>query len=198
MTRHKIAVLLALCLGLAVFFLFGFERYLSIEFLSVSVHAVGKYAQAHAIAAMTAYFVLYVVAAALSLPGAAVLTLGGGALFGLALGTLLISFASTIGATLAFLGSRYLLRDWVVGRFGRRLEAIDAGLARDGAFYLFMLRLVPAFPFFLINLLLGLSRMRTRTFYWVSQLGMFPGTLVYVNAGTQLARIHSLSGILSP
>ncbi|AKJ67660.1 pyridine nucleotide-disulfide oxidoreductase [Pandoraea thiooxydans] len=198
MTRHKIAVLLALCLGLAVFFLFGFERYLSIEFLSVSVHAVGKYAQAHAIAAMTAYFVLYVVAAALSLPGAAVLTLGGGALFGLALGTLLISFASTIGATLAFLGSRYLLRDWVVGRFGRRLEAIDAGLARDGAFYLFMLRLVPAFPFFLINLLLGLSRMRTRTFYWVSQLGMLPGTLVYVNAGTQLARIHSLSGILSP
>lgn len=198
MTRHKIAVLLALCLGLAVFFLFGFERYLSIEFLSVSVHAVGKYAQAHAIAAMTAYFVLYVVVAALSLPGAAVLTLGGGALFGLALGTLLISFASTIGATLAFLGSRYLLRDWVVGRFGRRLEAIDAGLARDGAFYLFMLRLVPAFPFFLINLLLGLSRMRTRTFYWVSQLGMLPGTLVYVNAGTQLARIHSLSGILSP
>lgn len=198
MTRHKIAVLLALCLGLAVFFLFGFERYLSIEFLSVSVHAVGKYSQAHAIAAMTAYFVLYVVAAALSLPGAAVLTLGGGALFGLALGTLLISFASTIGATLAFLGSRYLLRDWVVGRFGRRLEAIDAGLARDGAFYLFMLRLVPAFPFFLINLLLGLSRMRTRTFYWVSQLGMLPGTLVYVNAGTQLARIHSLSGILSP
>lgn len=198
MTRNKIAVLIVLGLGVAIFFLLGLERYLSIEFLGTSVQSLRRDAQANAFAAMTIYFVLYVIVTALSLPGAAVLTLAGGALFGLMLGTLLISFASTLGATLAFLASRYLLRDWVAGRFGRRLEAIDAGLTRDGAAYLFMLRLVPAFPFFLINLLLGLSRMRTRTFYWVSQLGMLPGTLVYVNAGTQLARIHSLSGILSP
>ncbi|MBU6492167.1 MAG: FAD-dependent oxidoreductase [Burkholderiales bacterium] len=198
MKRNKVAVLMALCLGAAVFFSLGLERYLSIGFLSASAESLREYAQAHALAAITGYFVLYVVVTAMSLPGAAVLTLAGGALFGLMLGTLLISFASTVGATLAFLVSRYLLRDWVSSRFGRKLEAIDAGLERDGAFYLFMLRLVPAFPFFLINILLGLSKMRTRTFYWVSQLGMFPGTLVYVNAGTQLARIHSLSGILSP
>ncbi|MPM75767.1 hypothetical protein SDC9_122761 [bioreactor metagenome] len=144
------------------------------------------------------YFIIYVVATALSLPGAALLTLAGGAIFGLLWGTVIVSFASTLGATLAFLMSRFLLRDWVSQRFGQRLDAIDEGVKREGAFYLFTLRLVPVFPFFLINLLFGLTAMNARTFFWVSQIGMLAGTLVYVNAGTQLARLDSLSGILSP
>jgi uncharacterized membrane protein YdjX (TVP38/TMEM64 family) len=135
---------------------------------------------------------------ALSLPGAALLTLAGGAVFGLLWGVVIVSFASSIGATLAFLISRFLLRDWVQQRFGQRLQAIDEGVKREGAFYLFTLRLVPVFPFFLVNLLSGLTGMKARTFYWVSQLGMLAGTVVYVNAGTQLAKIDSLSGILSP
>jgi pyruvate/2-oxoglutarate dehydrogenase complex dihydrolipoamide dehydrogenase (E3) component/uncharacterized membrane protein YdjX (TVP38/TMEM64 family) len=139
-----------------------------------------------------------VVVTALSLPGAALMTLAGGAVFGLWWGTLLVSFASSIGATLAFLVSRFLLRDWVAARFGQRLAAVDAGVQREGAFYLFTLRLVPLFPFFVINLLLGLTAMKARTFYWVSQLGMLAGTVVYVNAGTQLAKIESVAGIVSP
>jgi len=134
----------------------------------------------------------------LSLPGATLLTLAGGAIFGLLWGTLIVSFASTIGATLAFLIARFLLRDWVARRFGQRLAAVDEGVRRDGGFYLFTLRLVPVFPFFLVNLLLGLTAMKARTFYGVSQLGMLAGTVVYVNAGTQLARLDSLAGILSP
>ncbi len=144
------------------------------------------------------FFAIYVAVTALSLPGAAVLTLAAGALFGLVTGTLVASFASTIGATLAFLTSRYLLRDWVESRFGERLKAFNQGIARDGAFYLFSLRLIPVVPFFVINLAMGLTVMRARTFYWVSQIGMVLGTLAFVNAGTQLARIDSLSGILSP
>lgn len=126
------------------------------------------------------------------------MTLAGGALFGLGVGTLLVSFASSIGATLAFLASRFLFRDWVQGRYGERLAAINKGMEKDGAFYLFTLRLVPVLPFFVMNLLMGLTPIKTRTFYWVSQVGMLAGTLVYVNAGTQLACIDSLSGILCP
>lgn len=144
------------------------------------------------------FFLTYVTVAALSIPGAAVMTLGGGAIFGLVYGTLLVSFASVLGATLAFLGSRYLFRDWVKRRFGRRLEAIDRGLERDGIFYLLFIRLNPAFPFFLVNLAMGLTRIGVAKFSLVSQLGMLPATLVYVNAGTQIARIRSLSDIASP
>jgi uncharacterized membrane protein YdjX (TVP38/TMEM64 family) len=144
------------------------------------------------------FFVAYVAVTGLSLPGAAVMTLAGGAVFGLFWGLLLVSFASSLGATLAFLASRFLLRDWVQQRFGDRLRAINAGIEKEGGFYLFTLRLVPVFPFFVINLLMGLTPIKTRTFYWVSQIGMLAGTLVYVNAGTQLARIDSLAGILSP
>ena len=144
------------------------------------------------------FFALYVAVTALSLPGAAVMTIAAGALFGLATGVLLVSFASSIGATLAFLVSRHLLRDWVQTRFGEKLGAINRGIEREGGFYLFTLRLVPLFPFFLINLVMGLTPMRAATFYWVSQLGMFAGTVVYVNAGTQLASIDSPAGILSP
>jgi uncharacterized membrane protein YdjX (TVP38/TMEM64 family) len=126
------------------------------------------------------------------------MTLVAGALFGVVLGTLIVSFASTMGATLAFLSSRYLLRDWVQGKFGERLRAVDDGLEKDGAFYLFTLRLIPVFPFFVINLLMGLTRIKTGTFFWVSQIGMLPATIVFVNAGTQISRIDSTAGLLSP
>jgi pyruvate/2-oxoglutarate dehydrogenase complex dihydrolipoamide dehydrogenase (E3) component/uncharacterized membrane protein YdjX (TVP38/TMEM64 family) len=148
--------------------------------------------------AVAGFFLVYVAVTALSLPGAAIMTLAAGAIFGLGRGTLIVSFASAIGASLAFLSSRYLLRGCVKSRFGRRVEAIDRGIARDGAFYLLTLRLIPAFPFFLINLAMGLTAMRLVTFYLVSQAGMLPGTIVYVNAGTQLARIESTGDILSP
>lgn len=144
------------------------------------------------------FFSLYVVVTALSLPGAAIMTLAAGALFGLAWGFVIVSFASTIGATLAFLVARFLLRDSVQKRFGDRLAAINKGIEKEGAFYLFTLRLVPIFPFFLINILMGLTPLRARTFFWVSQVGMAAGTIVYINAGTQLAAIDSLGGILSP
>jgi dihydrolipoamide dehydrogenase len=144
------------------------------------------------------FFALYVAVTGLSLPGAALLTLIAGAIFGLLWGTLIVSFASTLGATLAFLVARFLLRDWVQSRFSEKLKAVNRGVAKDGPFYLFTLRLVPLFPFFVINLVMGLSPIRATTFYWVSQIGMLPGTLVYVNAGTQIASIDSLNGILSP
>jgi uncharacterized membrane protein YdjX (TVP38/TMEM64 family) len=141
---------------------------------------------------------VYILATSLSLPGAAVLTLAGGALFGLLVGTVVVSFASTIGATLACFVSRFVLRDWVQRRFGQRLVTVNQGVEREGSFYLFTLRLVPIFPFWIINLVMGLTRMKLSTFFWVSQVGMLPGTLVYVNAGRELGRIDSLGGILSP
>ena len=144
------------------------------------------------------FFALYVTVTSLSVPGAAVMTIAAGALFGLFWGTLIVSFASSIGATVAFLIARFLLRDAVQRRFGRRLKTIDEGIKREGAFYLFTLRLVPVFPFFVINVLMSLTAIRAMTFYWVSQLGMLPATLVYVNAGTQLGQVETLSGILSP
>jgi pyruvate/2-oxoglutarate dehydrogenase complex dihydrolipoamide dehydrogenase (E3) component/uncharacterized membrane protein YdjX (TVP38/TMEM64 family) len=181
-----------------LFFAFDVQAYLSLSALQEHKGALDLWVQNHYIQAVLAFFVFYVIVTALSLPGAVVMTLAGGALFGLLWGTVVISFASTIGATLAFLVSRYLLRDGVQKRFGDRLGAINKGIEREGAFYLFTLRLVPVFPFFLINLLMGLTPIRTATFYWVSQIGMLAGTLVYVNAGTQLAQLESLSGILSP
>lgn len=134
----------------------------------------------------------------MSLPGAVVLTIVGGALFGFLTGTLIVSFASTIGATLACFVARFLLRDWVQGKFGDKIVKINEGIGKEGAFYLFTLRLIPVFPFWIINLVMGLTRMRLWTFYWVSQLGMLAGTMVYINAGKELARIDSLKGILSP
>ena len=160
--------------------------------------AVEAWVAAHPWLAAGGFFGVYVAVTALSIPGAAVMTLAGGALFGLAEGTLLVSFASAIGASLAFVIARFVLRTPVQRRFGRRLETINRGVERDGAFYLFALRLVPVFPFFVINLAMALTPMTVRTFYLVSQAGMLPGTLVYVNAGTQLGQIESLSGVLSP
>ena len=172
--------------------------YLSLQSLKAQQANIDAYFQANPLLTAGIYFLIYILITAFSLPGAAVLTLAGGAVFGLLWGTIIVSFASSIGATLAFLVSRYLLRDMVQSRFGDKLRAINEGIERDGPFYLFTLRLVPVFPFFVINLVMGLTPLATRTFYWVSQLGMFAGTIVYVNAGTQLARIESLDGILSP
>lgn len=176
----------------------GLLDQLSLESLKTRQDALQGWAIAHPGWAAGGFFVLYVLVAGLSLPGAAVLTLAAGALFGLAEGTLLASFASTIGATFAFLASRFLFRDAIRNRYGERLRAFDEGVARDGGFYLFTLRLVPVFPFFVINLVAGLTALPVRTFYWISQIGMLPGTLAYVYAGTQLARIRSASDILSP
>jgi len=176
----------------------GLLAELTLQGLKARQHALGAWVAGNHLLALFGFFLVYVAVAALSLPGAAILTLAAGALFGVFEGTLLTSFASSIGATLAFLVSRFLLRDSLRAKYGQRLRAFDEGIQRDGAHYLFSLRLVPAFPFFLVNLLAGLTTLKTGVFYLVSQVGMLPGTIVYVYAGTQLARIDSLAGILSP
>lgn len=194
----KIAILAILAVSIAAFFIFDLGHYLTLTQLKAHQQEFQTFYHAHQLLTLGIYFILYVAVTALSLPGAAIMTLAGGALFGFLPALLVVSFASTIGATLAFLVSRFLLRDWVQENFRERLQAINAGIEKEGAFYLLTLRLVPVFPFFIINLLMGLSPMPALTFYWVSQLGMLPGTAVYVNAGTQLGQIESLSGILSP
>jgi len=197
--NYKKITLLAVLIGVVwAYFTFDLGQYLNLQALKAQQATIADYQVQHPLQVATVYFIVYVAATALSIPGAALLTLAGGAIFGLLWGTVIVSFASTLGATLAFLMSRFLLRDWVSQRFGQRLSAIDNGVKREGAFYLFTLRLVPVFPFFLVNLLFGLTAMKARTFFWVSQIGMLAGTLVYVNAGTQLAKLDSLSGILSP
>jgi uncharacterized membrane protein YdjX (TVP38/TMEM64 family) len=194
----RLVLLLIIAALVVAFFALDLGRFLTLDALKTGQASFAGWYEASPVPVAAAYLLIYVAVTALSLPGAAVMTLAGGALFGLWVGTLLVSFASSIGATLAFLASRFLFRESVQGRYGERLAAINKGVAKDGAFYLFTLRLVPVFPFFVINLLMGLTPIKTRTFYWVSQVGMLAGTLVYVNAGTQLARLDSLSGILSP
>ena len=198
MQMRKWLLVLALASLVGLYLWLDLGQYLNLQTLKAQQQVIETYRTDNPGLSIALYFSAYVVMAALSLPGAALLTLAGGAVFGLLWGVVIVSFASSIGATLAFLISRFLLRDWVQQRFGQRLQAIDEGVKREGAFYLFTLRLVPVFPFFLVNLLSGLTGMKARTFYWVSQLGMLAGTVVYVNAGTQLAKIDSLSGILSP
>ncbi len=198
MSRARLIVLLLLVALIAAYFAFDLGRYLSLDYFKTQQAAIDAWYRAHPWQTALIYFLVYVAVTGLSLPGAAIMTLAGGAIFGLVWGTLIVSFASSIGATLAFLASRFLFRDAIQRKFGDKLRVVNAGVEKEGAFYLFTLRLVPAFPFFLINLAMGLTPMRTRTFYWVSQLGMFLGTLVYVNAGIQLAKIDSLKGILSP
>jgi len=170
----------------AAFFAFDLRQYVSLEFFQARRDAIASYVAGAPLASAALFFTIYVAVTGLSLPGAAVLTIIAGALFGVIWGTLLVSFASSIGATLAFLTSRLVLRDWIQRRLGKRLEAVNEGVRNEGAFYLFALRLVPAFPFFVINLAMGLTPMRAFTFYWVSQIGMLPATIVYVYAGTQL------------
>lgn len=183
---------------LALFFALDLQRFLTLEAAQNSLGSLRSAYAGHGVLMVGGYILCYVLMAALSLPGATVMGLAGGAVFGFWVGTLAVSFASSIGATLAFLMSRYLFRDLVQRRFGDRLAAVNEGVAREGAWYLFTLRLIPVFPFFVINLVMGLTPMPVRTFYWVSQLGMLGGTMVYVNAGRELGRLTSLSGILSP
>jgi pyruvate/2-oxoglutarate dehydrogenase complex dihydrolipoamide dehydrogenase (E3) component/uncharacterized membrane protein YdjX (TVP38/TMEM64 family) len=197
MTRARLLVALGVAAAVAAFLATGGYRYLSLENLKAQHSAWQVRTAAHPWQAALAFFGAYVAFTGLSLPGAALLTLAAGAVFGLLWGTVLVSFASAIGATVAFLLSRFVLREWVQSRFGARLAAVNRGVERDGPLYLFLLRLTPVVPFFLINLAMGLTPMRARTFYWVSQAGMLAGTLVYVNAGTQLAAIAAPRDVLS-
>jgi pyruvate/2-oxoglutarate dehydrogenase complex dihydrolipoamide dehydrogenase (E3) component/uncharacterized membrane protein YdjX (TVP38/TMEM64 family) len=188
--NRKLVIAAVVAIAVTAFFAFDLKHYLSIDYFRAQRAVIDAYVSASPVRAAALFFMIYVAATGLSLPGAAVLTLVAGALFGILWGTIIVSFASSIGATIAFLTSRFLLRDWVRSRFGDKLSTIDAGMQKDGPFYLFALRLVPAFPFFAINLAMGLTPMRARTFYWVSQLGMLPGTIVYVYAGTQLGQFE--------
>jgi len=195
----KKAIVVALIAALvATYFAFDLDRYLSLDGVKQVAGIIDSYYAENPALVIGGFFLAYVAVTAASLPGAAIMTLAAGALFGLVLGTVIVSFASTLGATLAFLASRYVLRDWVEARFGQRLKGVNEGLERDGAFYLFTIRMIPLFPFFVVNLVMGLTRIRTWTFAWVSQVGMLLGTIAYVNAGTQLGRIESLDGLLSP
>ncbi|HKJ04384.1 MAG TPA: TVP38/TMEM64 family protein, partial [Geopsychrobacteraceae bacterium] len=196
--RSKFIMLLVIAILIAAFFLFDLGQYLTLDFLKSKQQAFDAYYRQNRLTTLLAYAAIYILVTALSLPGATVMTLAGGALFGLWTALLVVSFASSIGATLAFLVSRFLLRDWVQARFGDKLGAINAGVEKEGAFYLFSLRLVPIFPFFVINLVMGLTPLKASLFYLVSQVGMLPGTIVYVNAGTQLGQLEGLGGILSP
>lgn len=198
MKRSKITLVLIVAALLVAFFALDLGRFLDPDLLKQQQQNINSYYVDNPWRTISFYFVAYVLMAALSLPGAIWMTLFGGAIFGVVLGTVIISFASSIGATLAFLVARFLLRDWVQARFGGRLKAVDQGIERDGAFYLFSLRMVPIFPFWLINLLMGLTNIRTWVFYIVSQVGMLLATVIYVNAGSQLAKIENLGDILSP
>jgi uncharacterized membrane protein YdjX (TVP38/TMEM64 family) len=197
-TVKKLVVLGIVAALVAVFLIFDLGQYLTLSYIKESqAKFEALYAENRA-GVIAAYMAIYILVTSLSLPGAAIMTLAGGALFGLLVGTVVVSFASTIGATLACIVSRFVLRDWVQGHFGERLKPVNEGIKNEGAFYLFTMRLIPAIPFWLINLAMGLTKMRIVTFYWVSQVGMLAGTIVYVNAGKELGRIETLSGILSP
>jgi pyruvate/2-oxoglutarate dehydrogenase complex dihydrolipoamide dehydrogenase (E3) component/uncharacterized membrane protein YdjX (TVP38/TMEM64 family) len=198
MNSRKLILLIVIALLVFSFFLFDLDKVLTLDYLKSQRDGIISWKSSHPLLATLVFFFVYVAVTSLSLPGAAAMTLVIGAVFGLIWGVVLVSFASTIGATLAFLIARFLLRDMVQSRYGDRLKAINEGMRKDGAFYLFSLRLVPLFPFFVINLLMGLTTIRPWTYYWVSQVGMLAGTVVYVNAGTQLATLDSASGIFSP
>ena len=194
----KKGLILSILLVISSFVYFEGYNYLTFESLKAYKSVFSDYYAKNPSLTLSLYFLTYVIAVALSIPGATILTLAGGALFGVVTGSILVSLASTIGATLAFLACRFLLRDWVSEKFGNKLKPINDGVEKDGAFYLFSLRLVPIFPFFIINLTMGLTSIKTWKFFIVSQLGMLPGTVVYVNAGTQLGKLDSVKGILSP
>ena len=194
----KIGIALAVILLFFLFWKLGLNNYLTIEYLKETKDAIIAMYLERPMTVTFAYMGIYIAATALSVPGAVILTLAGAAIFGLVKGTIIISFASTIGATIACFVARFLFRDWVKAKLGRHLAKIDQGLKSEGILYLFTLRLVPIFPFWMINLAMGLTNIPLRTFYWVSQLGMLPGTIVYVNAGTELGKIKSAGDIMSP
>lgn len=195
---QRLLIVSAIIALVILFKVLGLGQYLTLDYLKVSQDRFTQLYVNHRFAVIAVYMAVYIIVTALSLPGAAVMTLAGGAMFGFWTGVLVVSFASTIGATLACFVARFLLRDWVQNKLGEKLSTFNKGIEKEGAFYLFSLRLVPIFPFFVINLVMGLTTMKLLTFYWVSQIGMLPGTMVYVNAGKELGKIESLSGILSP
>lgn len=198
MNKSKFVILIVVVALIGAFFAFDLGKYFSLEYIKSQQAAISAFYAANPLQTALLFLAIYIAVTALSFPGAAVLTLVAGAIFGLLWGTVLVSFASSIGATLAFLASRFVLRDSIQAKFGDKLSAINQGVEKEGGFYLFTLRLVPAFPFFVINLVMGLTTMKTWTFYWVSQIGMLAGTLVFVNAGQKLGEITSLKGVLSP
>ncbi|MGE0171323.1 MAG: TVP38/TMEM64 family protein [Oligoflexales bacterium] len=196
--KGKVVLTAIIALLVGAFFYFDLGSYFTLSSLKNNREAFQQFYQENTVVTLSSYVIIYVLVTALSLPGATIMTLAGGAFFGLWVGTALVSVASTTGATLAFLTARYLLRDVIQHKFSDKLEAVNRGIEKEGALYLFTLRVIPAFPFFVINLVMGLTSIRTVVFFAVSQVGMLPGTMVYVNAGTQLAQLESLSGILSP
>ncbi|MBU0544910.1 MAG: TVP38/TMEM64 family protein, partial [Proteobacteria bacterium] len=195
---QKILIVCAIIILIALFYFLDAGKYFSLDYIKASQERFALLYKEHMVAVIAAYMGIYITMSALSLPGAAVLTLLGGALFGFVTGTIVVSFASTIGATLACLVARFLLRDWVQNKVGGKLNVINEGVEKEGAFYLFTMRLIPAFPFWLVNLAMGLTRIPLITYYWVSQIGMLPATMVFVFAGRELGQVESLSGILSP
>jgi uncharacterized membrane protein YdjX (TVP38/TMEM64 family) len=194
----KIGLLIILISAIAAFFVLDLQQYTTVYYIKQKHQMLLEYYENQTFLVLTLFGFIYIVVTGLSIPVATALTLLAGALFGFPVGLIMASFASTIGATLAFLIARFVARDYIQHKYSKQLYKINAGLEREGAFYLFALRLVPAFPFFIINAAMGLMLIKTRTFYWVSQLGMLPGTAVYVYAGTQLAQIESMSDIASP
>jgi uncharacterized membrane protein YdjX (TVP38/TMEM64 family) len=195
----KKIIIVLIVIGLIIAFrVFHLGEYLTLAYVKESQKHFTMLYEEHRVLVISVYIAIYLLVTSLSLPGAAVLGLAAGSLFGLLTGTIVVSFASTIGATLACAVSRFILRDWVQKRFGDRLKTVNEGIEKEGAFYLFTLRLIPVFPFWLINMIMGLTKMPLKTYYWVSQIGMLPGTLVFVNAGKEIAKIDSLSGVLSP
>lgn len=197
MDKKKLLIIVAIVAAIGAWLSFGGAEFLSFDNIKAQQAQWQELYAASPLLVIGVYFIVYVLVTGLSLPGAAVMTLLAGALFGVVVGTLVVSFASTIGATMAFLVARYLAKDAVQNKFAEQLDVINKGIEKEGAFYLFSLRLVPLLPFFLINIVMGLTPIRVWQFYWVSQVGMFAGTIVYVNAGTQLAALDSLQGILS-
>lgn len=196
--KKKIIIILAIVVLVALFKVLNVEDYLSLSYIKASqIKFETLYAENRA-AVIAGFMLMYIVVTSLSLPGGAVMGLAAGALFGLLTGAIAVSFASTVGATIACFVSRFMLRDWIQTKFGHKLKTVNEGIQREGAFYLFTLRLIPVFPFWLINLIMGLTKMPLRRYYWVSQVGMLPGTIVFVNAGKELGKIESLSGIFSP
>jgi uncharacterized membrane protein YdjX (TVP38/TMEM64 family) len=198
MKLKKIVILIIIALLIVAVRVFHLDQYLTLSYLKGSLDRLRALYENHQLAALAGYFTVYVLTTSLSIPGASPLSIAGGAIFGFWVTTIVVSFASTIGATLACFVSRFLLRDWIQNKFGDKITKVNEGIEKEGAFYLFTLRLIPIFPFWMINLVMGLSKMSLFKFYWVSQIGMLPGTMVYVNAGKELAKIESIKGIFSP
>ena len=194
----KNIIIILIILLVALYKIFNLDQYFTLAYIKQSEIKFALLYANHKALVIAVYMVMYILVTSLSLPGATLMTLAGGALFGLWVGILLVSFASTIGATLACFVARFLLQEWVQSKVGDKLSKFNEGIKKEGAFYLFTIHLIPAFPFWLINLAMGLTKLPLVTFYWVSQVGMLPGTIVYVNAGKEIAKIETLSGILSP